>query len=515
MDLLDEIWVLIFRRYLDGIDTMRCRQVSKRFNFLIDQFCLTELLVCDYHSTCYDVHSVDREPGLWIQLFEFNLKPNSSFQAVFAERLKFLQMNIKLTREFNLEILNEFVCLEKLNLMRVIISRTQTLKLPKLTTFSIRLYTEREYKYHSRPINYDREPRLVLDSKVKNLFSAYQKVFVIKHPECIEVLDCEREMESEKLVLLKNLRILQHNLSESLLNAFETLEKLEELHLDTFIRNENALEKQRLMNELMRKRFELKRKVNVYLLEVSWPFEQLLTEPRLGVRIKNYHKLSVCTQYIVHYSVLVKNLDQQREHLTRNGIALNEKGFPVCFFEKHRNIRRVNAYETESVEEDRFLWFLSQCARLQELLIDFGLLSQSLLNRIPMVCSHLKFLILCTNGKAKLDLSPIYKLKHLFILQIGSEQFAWSLDLGLLFEKCRHLASVRLRYIRIAKRKLYFVYIFGRSDLMNPTVRLDISRWQKRGPYKYEELKSVLDKFVEESKEALEIRNNKTKTRSG
>lgn len=54
MDLLDEIWQLIFREYLDLVKTIRCRMVSKRFKFLIDQLSSDQLSAYDESFRCYD-----------------------------------------------------------------------------------------------------------------------------------------------------------------------------------------------------------------------------------------------------------------------------------------------------------------------------------------------------------------------------------------------------------------------------------------------------------------------------
>lgn len=508
MEFPDEIWVLIFRKYLDGIETIRCRILSKRFKFLIDRFCLNELLVYDHNSSwknpdslLHEPYEVDREPDLWIQLFEFNLKPNSSFPLVFA-RLKFLQINRDLRKAFNLEIFNELVCLERLLLPRVIISRSQTLKLPRLKVFSINLVSKRDGMFSGKVqerINYDREPRLVLDSKVERLADGNQKLLVLKHSECIEVLHLRsNSVESEKLIQFKNLRVLNSKLTQSLLDAFERLEKLEELHLDVCfggrVDKEVVIKRQPLIDRLMSLRLQLKRKTKVYIQGILWPFEGTFCRFPTELRIRNYHKLADCVESMREdYSDLVEYLDRQRDNLTRNGVVINEYGFPVCFFKKNRNIRYVE-FSKIIEDEDRFLWFLSQCSRLMEIKIYLDRLSQSLFNRLPMVCGQLKELCIYSNG-SELDLSPVYKLNRLFRLTVHSEEekLEWPLDLALLFEKCKYLVEVRLKYIRVKKTRLY-------------SIRLFIEDWQKNGPYNHEELKSALNEYFEEYKEALSLR---------
>lgn len=87
-------------------------------------------------------------------------EPNSSFHGLFAN-LRVLQLSISLRKliqseaEFNLEHLNGLIHLEKLFVDTMVISRTQTLLLPKLKVLSIELCSEDEFQ----------EPRLVLDQE--------------------------------------------------------------------------------------------------------------------------------------------------------------------------------------------------------------------------------------------------------------------------------------------------------------------------------------------------------------
>lgn len=193
MELLDEIWRLIFTDYLTLADAFRCRRVSKRFKFLIDQLAISELIVYNrsFPFLIY-YYKGDQTPSHWIQLYEFNFEPNSSFRIV-LENLKHLELSYYLEKEFNLEVFNQFTRLEKLYLDKVIISKNQTIRLPMLKVFSIRLWSERENKCnpaHFCLINYAKEPYLMLDSKVEKLFCHRMKLLVIKHPECIEFIKC-------------------------------------------------------------------------------------------------------------------------------------------------------------------------------------------------------------------------------------------------------------------------------------------------------------------------------------
>ena len=513
LNLPDELWVLIFRKYLDGIDTIRSRQVSKRFKFLIDRFCMSELLVYGSSYLGYLHYTDDREPGLWLWLSEFNFAANSALLNMFA-KLKFLQMNIGLYKEFNLEIFNEFIELEKLYLIKVVISRSQSLRLPKLRVLSIRIITEKQSKYSGKVqerIDYSREPRLMLDSKVEKLsyhyvhYYAEYNVLELKNPECIEALHCRGGVHVNMLSLLQNLRVLCINglelkkLSE-VIDVFEKLKKLEEFHLDIYI---GKIEKQ-LIEKLMSLEAVLGRKIKVFLLGISIPFERPISNfdlNTLDLRIANYQKLTNRVRYPeVEYDTLIRSLDQQRDQLTRNGVVL-KNGFPICFFEKHQSIMVVDVRKSEAVDEERFLWFLSQCTRLVKLRINRDLLSESLLNRLPTSCCQLKHLSIYGehSNEIQMDWSSvyklfIYKLRSLLELEIiYAGVSGWPPDLALLFEQCRHLARVHLDCIEIWKRRLYTVR-FYRKNYIGQFDQIDRK-------YNREKLLLNLNKIAEECKE--------------
>ena len=503
---------------------IRFRQVSKRFKFLIDQFCMSELLVYGGSQLEQLHYTDDREPGLWLWLSEFNFVPNSSLLNMFA-KLKFLQMNIKLYEEFNLEIFNEFIELEKLYLKDVVISRSQSLRLPKLKVLSIRILTKSQSEYTGKVqerIHYSREPRLTLDSKVEKLsyyyvhYYAEYNVLELKNPECIEVLHCTNGVHVNMLSLLQNLRVLCINGLElklsRVINVFENLKKLEEFHLDIYI-GESKKGLGGLIEKLMSLEAVLGRKIKVFLFGISIPFEGPLPWfnsdlNTLGLRIANYQKLANRVGYPdAEYDSLIRSLDQQRDQLTRNGVALNEYGFPVCFFEKHQSIMEVDVRRTEAVDEERLLWFLSQCTRLVKLRINRNLLSESLSNGLPTSCGQLKHLIIegeTSSKEIQTDWSSIYKLfiyklrslLELKIIYAGVSGLPP--DLAVLFGRCRHLAQVYLDYIEIWKRGLYTVRFYSKNYIG------EFKQIYRK--YNREKLILNLNKIAEECKEYAPVR---------
>ena len=482
MELLDEIWRLIFIEHLDLLDTVRCRRVSKRFKSLVDQLRPTELLVYG-HKCSYSIdfsHKDGRSPSHWIQLYRLRLKWNSSFQIVFAN-LRVLELNIELEErskgerdEFHLELLNEFVRLEELYVNKLTIYRNQTLRLPYLKVLSIELHSKDDLKENSvsrQERIYRQQPRLVLDSTVWKLSCEQTTLLDIKHPEYVECFKCSAsDLEVKAMNRFKKLRVLQilhSKLPESKLSIIESLKSLEELHVGLPMK-----EKEPLLKQMMARRAALGKEMKIYVADVCLPSDEPLGtsidlhEDPLKFRIQHYHRLPDCVGEVkeIYYERLISWLDT----LMPNRIELDEWRFPVGFFRKFPNIQSVylgNAAE----DEERFLYFLSRCSRITKLCFAREHLTQSILDRLPVVCGQLKVLsVFYTRGPSSgLDLRPVYKLKQLFVLEISSRDAHpdSTLNLLVLFRSCRYLVEVSLRHIQIVKRKGYHVLTPRESDL--------------------------------------------------
>lgn len=533
MDLLDEIWSLIFGEYLDYVDTIRCRRVSKRFKFLIDHLRPSELLVYSYETDKhFNCGPVDRQPTRWIQLPE-SLPPNSSFQIVFG-RLKFLQFGTTLHKEFNLELLNEFVQLETLYLGEVYLVKSKTLRLPKLRALSLRLQSEKERREspsHYHLIKYEREPRLVINSKVETLIGVRSKLLVVDHPECIRHLEASRRkdgaLEAKCLVRFKNIRTLHSPITEELLDSFQFFEDLEELHLyQGYPRSaETTL---RLLRELLDKNAELKRDVKIYFHSIRMPgfipkckavggFSLSLEE-----QIRHYPNLADRLLYesYTNYGELMHSLAASRADLMRKQITF-ERSFPVDFWAKYPNIKRVGC--STIPDDEQLLWFLGKCTRLATLELRRKTLSQRILNGLPVVCRHLKELDIdfwssCRSDQvpreSSLDPSPIYKLRQLFklkILEIGRNAGPDKpFDFGLLLERCKYLVGIELdgRPSTIVEKST--------TELNSYTVRIrttetrfGMTGWYKKVRYTYEELRSSLNQIIQNSRDGQEWTGNR------
>ena len=466
MDLLDELWSLIFGEYLDFLDTVRCREVSRRFKFLIDQLRPRELLIHgDNPHRPLSFAWPDRDPEMWIQLSSLKLKPDSSFYSLFAN-LKFLQLNVKLQTDFNIETLNVFTRLEQLYVNMLYIDKSQTLKLPALKVLSLRFKLSKERRRYSRrfkQIDYDREPHLTIDCRVETLLGARSKLLWLTHPECVHHLETDIWprfiASSEQFLRFPNVRSLHTELCKALPQALPALKHLQELHIDVNPYQDRITERQadQTFYQLLNKRLELKLDVKIYLrgLEVlkekpliqAWVCRNKFMEEK----IENYHKLPNRMKRVlgVNYTELVDLLDHFTVQLARNGIVM-ERGFPVDFFNKFSNITFVTLSRID--DEKRFLWFLSRCIRLVQ--VNFGLtrLSQSALNQLPAACKSLKVLtVLSFSEKAGRDLTWIYKLKQLFALRIHTDDAGLisSFDSRVLLQQNRYLVSIRLNDIAI------------------------------------------------------------------
>ena len=472
MELLDEIWSLIFREHLDLLDMIRCRRVSKRFRFLIDQLRPSELFI---YFICPNVNSTyryERASAIWWQWRKqpFRLEVNSSFYIVFAN-LKILQLEMALYNEDSpLEVFNEFVKLEKLYLNDVVIARSETLKLPRLKTLSVRLKSadehEREECGRIFPLNYDRQPRLVIDCKLEELLGARSNLLVLKHPECIHHLEIPAlmpfrpGMKLEELALFPNLRTLHSPLTQAVLDAFQLFGHLEELHLDYNFPHrwrlffpEKRETKIRFIKQLLEKNAELKRKTKIYFNHILiTKFEERFFHEKFQI----YHQGADCVRdkvRIEYYKLIhLLNDSDLAQTLSRNQIEL-DRGLPKDFFDRFPNIKNVCVKRTvENVEW--FTWFLARCPRLIELLIKRQFLTQPLLNRLRVATKNLRSLHIYQGYRSsdgRLDLSPLYELKQLcsLYLQIDDADPDSQFDLGILLEKCRYLVETRLNQIEI------------------------------------------------------------------
>lgn len=344
--------------------------------------------------------------------------------------LKYLRLDVepspKKTQYFNIEALNELTNLEALYLNSVWMAREQVLKLPKLKLLFIRIRTIKKVT----------AARLVIDSKLEKLICGTLNLIELKYPECIEFLDGDI-WKTEDFLALQNLRVLHAFISEPILNYFQTLKHLEEIHLTwgrSKARNPGfAIMSSGLIDQLASKNSKLRKPVNVYFLNIflgvhlANPFQTLfpylvknsfksvqMPHQLYAVRIQHYLRLSdpVTELAAVDYHRLIGYLDNEMPNFRRNEVRLNDWQFPRDFFLKFQGIRELEVTEVLTNEE-RFLFFLGQCSELVSL--KFVSINQSVLNQLLVVCRSLTNLILWGRGidLTQLDLSPIYRLKQL------------------------------------------------------------------------------------------------------
>ena len=504
MELFDEIWHFIFSKYLGPMEIIRCRRVSRRFKYFADQMRPTELLVYDYKSlTSTELSYRDhRMPSQWIQVYRFELRRKSSFQILFAN-LRVLQLDMPLgktshdEREFNIDLLNRFVRLEELYLDQVTICRSHTLRLPSLKVLSIVLQSAQTAFWHELP-------RLVLDSKVRRLSCEFTTLLDIRHSECVEVLQCYgADLKGSPPTRFQNLRILRVLYLKSFewtQTTYECPESLEELHFEP-IRRDQQLE----LHRSAAQRALLREEVKIYVGGVCLPSQGVLEfdyreNHSLADRVRNYHRLTDRVGGVkVPYAELTGWLLRP---LQNNGVEIDKWWFPVGFFQKFliHSVHVAGEVKDKYKLEERLLNFLSRCSRLTEFEIKREHLTQWLLDRLPAACRELKVFTIQHSDCPflGLNLRPIYALKQLFVLRIESKDahLDGPLNLRVLFESCRYLVKVELKYIRIEKRKLYHVRIPDEACLASGELKF----WEWAA-LEYDDLRRNLDTIIEECKE--------------
>lgn len=518
MDLLDEIWILIFREHLDVLDAVRCRKVSKRFKFLIDQLRPSELFIYSFypHSLTF-TYRYERAPTIWWQCRKavFNLEPNCSFYILFAN-LRFFQLDMSLYKKDSpIEVFNGFFHLEKLYLNRVVIARSQTLKLPRLKVLSIALKSDDEHEHRDRygALDYDRQPRLVIDCKLEELLGARSNLIVLNHPECIQHLEIPFRpgMKLEELNLFPNLRTLHSPLTEALLSAFHLFDHLEELHLDENRREvyggERAAKEQQV-KQLLNKSAVLKKKTKIYLNHILvTKSEEPVFRRTFHEKVRFYHRLAECVRVQVQIDyrelALLLNDPDTIQELRRNQIEL-ERGLPKDFFCRFPSIKLVRVSSTVG-DTEWLAWFLAKCTRLVEFEIERKFLTQPLLDQLPVATRNLRKLSIyqphdSPPNSRRLDLSPLYELRQLCFLQLKIDDAGLDspFDLDILLEKCRYLVNIYLKHIAISlDDKTGLFMMFTRRGAQQGS-NLVCSNLPFRAIYGKAELQSKLDTILQE-----------------
>lgn len=459
MDLLDEIWMMIFED-LNTVEIVKLREVSKRFKFLIDTMCFKKLTICDYDSIhFYSLGYQYKSPyGPMLQLYRFNLLSNSSFQLVFAN-LKVLLMGCNLGLDFNLESLNEFSKLENLSIRSVTLpEKSQVLKLPNLKTLLIDLNVPLVWKTVANGLKKwvkKWQAWVVLDSKVTKLHcSGFTHVKLI-YPDSIEHLmvsewdlPLKEKFNSLKKFQIMNFAGLRPEAYEAYRDVLDISDILEEFYLDS-INNSDPL--RQVANELLVRALKKNIKFYVSNIHLTEPFEELpsITRERhvnltsVKVQILCYHKLAtrVYDTCQFNYESLISFLNDQRATLIGNQVSLDDHQFPVDFFQKI-HVKEFSVYRIE--DENLFVWFLRKSAGLMR--IDFmgGCLSQTILNQLPVVCgrSMKSINIDADNDGPELDYEPLCKLPEIFYLSLDKLR---NIDLKIVtkfLQNCKYLTHL-------------------------------------------------------------------------
>ena len=507
-DLPDEVLLMILSEYLPVSDLVKCRLLSKRFNFLVDNFVKLKRLEFDYYGrffnttqTCQLSYVTDKqkaaEPTNVNQLVicnfpVFYLPRHSSFQLL-CSNLKSLTLtvNFKLTI-LNMAELNGLVKLEQLFIYKLFILDTYprpALDLPNLKLLSIQSVRFLQYREAGRI------QKLVVRSKIKQLF--YQADFEgssleLKHPDHVSLLKIANLKEN--LSSFKNLRVLHcKSISEPNANILELLPNLEEISLQAYCPEEEHT--RRTVSQLMSQRAALNRhQLKIYYFGVllnkpyeDYDFEKF--EPKfdnlVAMHLHHYGQLAEHLPYVYRVNYDAELADRLADSVVGKKLPLNSHGFPVDFFER-TNIQEIRISEIPN--SDRLASFLKQCKRVRELHFERkagAQLEQSLVDLIAdLYAFSLNWLSILDVNK-ELDLGPVSNLNQPLTLKVIPLDLRFILEL---FRKSRNLYCVYTNYegdLAFSKRR-------GQYEVL-----WDCKPERFYPPMTYEELKTLInDKFL-------------------
>ena len=533
----DEVIVWMFEEYLKPSEVIICRSVCKRFRFLVDHlvnfkelnllgdsgtfWCALRLLRSNaVESPLKNVICLHDKRIKWDKPIFF---PGSPFKIPFA-RLKVLQVGIQLNLSRSLVgALNELDKLETLVLTIVKIqskNRTPCLSLPNLKVLSIDdLDIEKKLKMSMlrrkiEKLAKQNKLKLIVTSKIETLFCSSPHFIQLTCPECLTHLESWSDLANIDLPSFKNLRTLKCPiLHESNWNILDDLEHLEEIHLRRF--NVTDEDCGQFVDHLMNRRAALGRSnVRIFFHNVSltkpfkeYQFQRGYKGEGLPMQITHYRDLpdqGADTKWFSYDSV-IRVLDDQAANLRMNGIALNEHGFPTCFFEKFPNIRSITQrHDPDSqlsneapFDEARFIWFVKQCRNLYDIQLDVDLCpSQYILDQLPDACGSLQVLTFLHHfretgeRRSEPDYAPLRRLKNLwgltFCTQHLSEQLVEQL-MGMI-EDLQYLVQVTLktvpkRMIQMKILKIAGLYLLDIEDFDD-----ERNTWDHRNSYPREKL---------------------------
>lgn len=433
-DLPNEM-VVMFLKELPLVDLVNSRLVSKRFRLLVDcHFKFQELVAFD-NSSYDDLSHFHRtvEPFKCENFFQplrSNFLDSSTFELLFAD-LRCLVIDCELA---NLESLNKFENLQRLDLYRPIVIDRQTLKLHNLRHLTI-LNLQRNTPQVGA--------QLLIDSKsLEKIYCENLEAVRFGQPETVRHLLIEEY--SPELLQFRNLRVLKiagtYSLCELKSNILYTLPELNEIHLKCYGLLLDLEPLRLLVDEVVRRAAIRDRhlKVFVFGLQIVRPFDEyeyevLTPHEILQNQLHNYEALGDHLEYYtkMHYGDLLEFYPDR---------------LPADLTDKFSNLRIVSAGLISDAQQ--FLTFLNACRHVIDLELNVTGLEQWFFDRLNLNPYTLNYLIL--NGENELNYEFCLKLPYLWNVVIHQ-----NLELEMLFALLK-----RLRYLR------YFSFKH-RGELLN------------------------------------------------
>lgn len=419
-DLPNELIVMILRE-LSLIDLVGCRLVSKRFRSLVDgHFKFRELVA--FENDSYDdlahfqctVEPFDCKH--YFQPSHTDFLESTYFEFLFSN-LRCLAIDCEL---WNLESLNKFANLERLQLHRLTVVGRRTLSLKKLTNLTILNLTW---------MNSDAS--LLVDSdSLEKLYCDTLEFIRFVRPETLRHLLIEEY--SDELAVFRNLETLKINgtylLTEIKLNLLTRLTSLSEIHLkcDGLLLDTEPL---RLLADYI-VQWTDGPKIFIYGIKLARPFDDYEFDEVLN-------SFAILQKQFDNYQTLGTQLNYQTK--LDYGDLLEccpDRRLPNDLITKFSNIRILSAGPI--LDPDQFIGFLNSCRNLIDLELNVTGLDRAFFERFALNLYTLNFLIL----KGDLNYDPNYKFCGR-LLNLWKVEIYQNLEFEFVFDLVK-----RLKYLR-------------------------------------------------------------------
>lgn len=441
----------IFFDNLDVDELLKCKTVSKRWNYVISKL--------KFNKLCLKFVSEERYSTLWYPdnriidtkelVFFNNIKifKDYNFLSYFIN-LKYF----KLCSDFSfvLENLPEFFeleCLDLIDVRCIEFNKDYVLNFKKLKFLRMPLIENECLKVESQSLEmlsciYDHQILLSNNDKLRSLSIDWTMQLKLKVYKNLETLSIS---SVENLDLISLFSFLPKNLKQLSLTSFNFFDLFKREDLIAFYEFKKNFENL----DIYLNYIKLDHDIQSFLDKMS-----LLEEGKHYFACKNLKDIKQLSWYCINYGKILKAFDREP--------------IPSDFFKKFNCINRVEI--TDNVkDQNQLISFLSGCPSINQLVFENARLNQDFFDKLPSICPYLEYFVEKEHHLGQRIKINFKFLSEFILLRLASTYQEISfIDLIAILKKLNLLCQITFYKnddifysIKRIKRKSYEVY---RSD---------------------------------------------------